>query len=130
MSKLNAFLRPSVAGKTKEVRLSRFTDENGTVVPFVVKSITPEENDRIAKKCKNKKGDLDKAAYGNQLIVACMVEPDLGDTELCQYYGVMDPVMVPGRMFSIGEKQIIEDAIMEINDLKMDQEKLDEAKNS
>lgn len=59
-----------------------------------------------------------------------MAEPDLRDSELCQFYGVMDPNMVPGRMFSIGEKNIISDAIMEINDLWMEQETLDEAKNS
>jgi hypothetical protein len=130
MSKLSAFLKPSPAGKTKEVHLARFTDENGQIVPFVIKSITPEESERIARKCKDKKGNLDKAEYSNQLIVACMAEPDLRDSELCQFYGVMDPNMVPGRMFSIGEKNIISDAIMEINDLWMEQETLDEAKNS
>ncbi|HBI63016.1 MAG TPA: phage portal protein [Lachnospiraceae bacterium] len=130
MSKLAAFLKPSPAGKTKEVRLARFTDENGEIVPFVIKSIAPEESEKIAKKCRDKKGNLDKTEYGNQLIVACMVEPDLRDEELCKFYGVMDPNMVPGRMFSIGEKNVISDAIMEINDFGMEQEKLDEAKNS
>ena len=55
MSKLSAFLKPSPAGKTKEVHLARFTDENGQIVPFVIKSITPEESERIARKCKDKK---------------------------------------------------------------------------
>ena len=50
MSKLSAFLKPSPAGKTKEVHLARFTDENGQIVPFVIKSITPEESERIARK--------------------------------------------------------------------------------
>ena len=47
MGKLSAFLRPSPAGKTKEVYLKRFVDEAGEVVPFVVKSIPPEENEKI-----------------------------------------------------------------------------------
>ncbi|NBH72205.1 hypothetical protein D3Z51_09260 [Clostridiaceae bacterium] len=130
MGKLSAFLKPSPAGKTLEVVLKRFVDEDGAPAPLVVKSITPEENEAISRRCTDGKGILDKNAYGNQLIVACMVQPDLRDSELCAYYGVMDPYMVPGRMFSIGEKQIIQDAIMEVNDLKTAQEKLNEAKNS
>ena len=129
MGKLSVFLKPSPAGKTKEVYLERFTDEEGKMVPFIVKSITPEENEMISKRCMDKSGNLDFAAYGNHLIVACMAEPDLKDAQVCKYYGVIDPIMVPGRMFSIGEKQIVQDAIMEINDLKTAREKLDEAKN-
>lgn len=130
MGKLSAFLKPSPAGKTREVFLDRFTDENGTIVPFVVKSITAEENEAIARRCTNKNGVLDSASYGNQLIVACVAEPDLKDAELCKFYGVMDPNMVPGRMLSVGEKSVLQDAIMEINDIKTAKRKLDEAKNS
>lgn len=129
MSKLSAFLRPSPAGRTKEVFLDRFVDDDGKKVPFVVKSISSEENEAISRTCR-KDGDLDSILYGNKVIVACMVEPDLRDAELCAYYGVMDPDMVPSRMFSVGEKQIISDAIFEINDVKKAQEKLAEAKNS
>lgn len=129
MSKLSAFLRPSPAGRTKEVFLDRFVDDDGKKVPFVVKSISSEENEAISRTC-SKDGDLDSILYGNKVIVACMMEPDLRDAELCAYYGVMDPDMVPSRMFSVGEKQIISDAIFEINDIKKAQEKLAEAKNS
>ena len=129
MSKLSAFLRPSPADRTKEVFLDRFVDDDGKKVPFVVKSISSEENEAISRTCR-KDGDLDSILYGNKVIVACMVEPDLRDAELCAYYGVMDPDMVPSRMFSVGEKQIISDAIFEINDVKKAQEKLAEAKNS
>ncbi len=130
MGKLSVFLRPSPADRTREVFLERFVDDQGEMVPFVVKSITSEENEAIAKKCMDKRGNVDTAAYGNHLIVACMAEPDLRSTEVCSYYGVMDPHMVPGRMFTVGEKQIIQDAIMDINDIKSAREKLDEAKNS
>ncbi len=130
MGKLSAFLRPSPAGKTKEVYLKRFVDEAGEVVPFVVKSIPPEENEKILRKCRDMNGAVDTISHSNQMIVACMAEPDLQDAELCEYYGVMDPAMVPGRMFTIGEKQLIMDAISEINDLKDAKTLLDEAKNS
>ena len=42
----------------------------------------------------------------------------LKNAEVCQYYGVMDPLDVPGIMFSPGEKKIVEDAVMDINDMK------------
>lgn len=129
MGKLSAFLRPSPAGRTKKVFLDRFTDEDGKVVPVVVKCITPEENQAISKKCRNEDGTLDTAAYGDRMFVECMVEPDLKDAELCKYYGTMDPHDVPNRMFTIGEKQIIQDAIMEINDIKAANERLNAAKN-
>ena len=120
MGKLSAFLRPAPAGRTKEVFLDRFKDEDGNPVPFVVKCISAEENEAISRRCRDMDGT----------IVACMVEPDLRNSELCAYYGVMDPNMVPGRMFSIGEKQIISDAIFEINDINSANEKLARAKNS
>lgn len=130
MGKLNAFLKPSPVGKTKQIMIDRFTDEEGKVVPIIVKSISPQENEEITNSCMDSNGKLDSAAYGNKLIVACMQEPNLKDSELCKFYGVMDPAMVPGIMFTIGEKQLIQDAIMDINDIKDARKKLDEAKNS
>lgn len=45
MSKLKAFLQPSVSGKTKEVVVSdRFVDEDGTIQPFVIQAISQEKN--------------------------------------------------------------------------------------
>lgn len=130
MGKLSVFLRPAPAGRTKEVWLDRFTDEEGKVVPIIVKCITPEENKRILQKFVKDDGSLDTAAYGDQMIVECMVEPDLKNAELCEYYGTMDPGDVPNRMFTIGEKQIIQDAIMEVNDITTASERLKKAKNS
>lgn len=130
MSKLSAFLRTSPAGKKKEVFLDRFVDEEGKKVPFVVRSITAGENDAIARRHRDEDGRLDDAAYGNDLLVECLVEPDLKDAELCQYYGVMDPNMVPGRMFSPGELRVLQSAVYEVNDIYAAKKKLEEAKNS
>ncbi len=130
MGKLSAFLRPSPAGRTKEVFLDRFVDEEGKKVPFVVRSITAGENDAIARKHRKEDGGLDDTAYGNELLVECLVEPDLKGAELCQYYGVMDPNMVPGRMFSPGELRILQAAVYEVNDIYAAKKRLDEAKNS
>lgn len=130
MSKLSAFLRPAPAGKTKELILDRFVDEDGNPVPFVIQCITSGESDEIMQRCTDKGGQLNVKEFGDRMIVACMVEPSLKETELCQYYGVMDPLDVPGIMFSPGEKKIVEDAIMDINDMKDAMEKLKKAKNS
>ena len=131
MSKLSAFLKPTPEGKKKEVILERFTDENGKVVPFVIKSIRAADNDSLVRKNTDRKtGKFNSTTYSNQLIVACMVEPDLRSTEICDYYGSIDPNDVPGLMFTIGEKQIIQDAILEINDVNSAQDRLNDAKNS
>ena len=131
MSKFSAFLKPTPEGKKKEVILERFTDENGKVVPFVIKSIRAADNDSLVRKNTDRKtGKFNSTTYSNQLIVACMVEPDLRSTEICDYYGTIDPNDVPGLMFTIGEKQIIQDAILEINDVNSAQDRLDAAKNS
>lgn len=130
MGKLGAFLKPVPAGKTKEIFLERFQDEEGNIVPIIVKSISPRENEEITKRFTGKNGVLDAIEYGKHLMVACVAEPNLKDAELCKFYGVMDPADVPGVMFTIGEKQVIQDAITEINDLKMAKSMMDEAKNS
>lgn len=128
MGNLGAYLRPIPAGKTKEIFLENFKDEKGNKIPFVVKAITPKENEMIVKR-NTIKGKLNSATYGNELIVTCLETPNLKDTELCSFYGVMDPMEVPSLMFTIGEKQVVMDAITEINDIKMASNLMNEAKN-
>mgnify|MGYP000332276061 CR=1 FL=1 len=126
MSKLKAFLQPPITGKTKEVVVSdRFVDENGTIQPFVIQAISQEKNaDGIPMPM------LDNGLYTKRLMLECVKEPDLNDSELCKYYGVIDPLEVLGRMLSIGEYQNLSAEIMGINGLKTKKEKLEEAKNS
>lgn len=57
-----------------------------------------------------------------------METPNLKDAELCSFYGVMDPTEVPGLMFTIGEKNLVMDAVSEINDVKMASELKNAAK--
>ena len=128
MGNLGAYLRPIPAGKTKEIFLENFNDEKGNKIPFVVKVITPKENEMIVKR-NTIKGKLNSTTYGNELIVTCLETPNLKDTELCSFYGVMDPMEVPSLMFTIGEKQVVMDAITEINDIKMASNLMNEAKN-
>ena len=91
MSKLSAYFRPTPAGRTKEVYLENFKDEGGNPLPFVLQSISAEENEAITKSCTDRNGKLDSVAYSNKVLVACLKEPDLKSSELCQFYGVIDP---------------------------------------
>ena len=51
MGDIKAFLQPPVLNETKEVIISkRFKDENGKPVPFVIRVIDQETNDRLTKK--------------------------------------------------------------------------------
>lgn len=138
MSKLKAFLQPPITGKTKEVVISdRFVDENGTIQPFVIQAISQEKNAELSENSKNEKivdgipmPMLDNGLYTKRLMLECVKEPDLKDSELCKYYGVLDPLEVLGKMLSIGEYQNLSAEIMGINGLKTKKEKLEEAKNS
>ena len=67
--------------------------------------------------------------YTKRLILACVVEPDLKNQEICKYYGTEDPLEVPARMLSIGEYNRLSEAIMELNDIKKAKDKKEEAKN-
>ena len=141
MSVLKGFLQPSPMGATKEVIISeRFKGEDGKPLPFKVRAIDQATNSELIKlSTREKKGrngqmikDLNRAEYTNRLILACVTEPNMKDTELCQYYGVVDPLMVPEKMLSVGEYSRLSDAIMEINDLGEEAAEAieEEAKNS
>ena len=88
MGNLGAYLRPVPAGKTKEFYLENFKDEKGEKIPFVVKAITPKENDGIVKR-NTVKGVFNNATYINEMIVTCMETPNLKDAELCSFYGLL-----------------------------------------
>lgn len=137
MSRLKAFLQPSVAGRTKRVIISdRFKDEEGKPVPFVIRAIDQRENERIANMSRiadesdtGSAERLDNVLYTKRLIVACVQEPDFADQELCKYYGTEDPLEVPAKMLSIGEYSQLAEEIMVLNDVKSVNKKAKEAKN-
>lgn len=138
MSALKAFLQPTVVGKTKEVIISeRFKGEDGEPVPFVIQAISQERNEELSRLSRKESvvngvvvDSLDNIAYTKRLMKECVKEPDLADSELCKYYGTMDPEDVLGKMLSIGEYNLLSEEIMKINDLKTPAEKHKEAKNS
>ena len=111
MSVLSAFLHPITTTEEKEVVISkRFVDEKGNPVPFKIKAITQEENDalvrastRVEEKNGNRVEYLDNVDFARRLVVASTVFPDFSNKELCDAYGVVSPLMVPGKMLLGGE---------------------------
>lgn len=137
MSKLQAFLNPVATEVTEEVVISnRFLDEEKKPVPFVVKGITQEENNALIKRATTREKrngqlveNLDRPKYQALLIQACVVEPDFCQKELCDKYGVVDPLMVPARMLLSGEYANLVNAIMETNGFQDPENVEEEAKN-
>ena len=123
MSKLSAFLHPVTTQEEKEVVISnRFQDENGNPVPFKIRALSQEENDKIIKSATRQikvngqpMEKLDSADYTRRMIVAATVEPDFRSKELCDAYGTLDPLLVPGKMLFSGEYAALGRAIMSLS---------------
>lgn len=131
---LYAFLHPETP-EQKEVVFDRFKDEDGKVVPFLIRPITSEENKAIQKKCtikdKSGKKSMDSSRYQTCLVIVGTVRPDFTDSQLCDGYGVVDPEMVVGKMLYVGEYMKLADEILKLSGLDEDSEAEaeEEAKN-
>lgn len=111
MGDIKAFLLPPVMEETKEVVITkRAVDEDGKPVPFILRRIDQETNDRLLRQAQRKvkvngliTTNTDNEKYGKLLVQACVVEPDFKNAEICAYYKTVDPLDVPSRMLSSGE---------------------------
>ena len=122
MSKLSAFLNPVKTDLEKEVVVSDRFQEGGKPVPFKIRALTQEENDRITKQATRQVKSngqtvekLDNADYARRIILAATVEPDFQSKEMCDAYGVLDPLQVPGKMLLSGEYRKLMDAILDLS---------------
>lgn len=123
MSRLSAFLHPAASAEQREVVISkRFVDENGKPVPFTIRAVSQEENEALTKRSKRTrtvKGVtqeyVDAQEHARRLVVAATVEPDFSSAELCESFGVMDPLLVPGKMLLAGEYAALSRAILELS---------------
>lgn len=123
MGSLSAFLHPVNTGEEKEIVISkRFVDEAGNPVPFRIRSISQEENDAISRQSRRTRkvngqvqSYLDSSEFSRRMVVAGTVEPDFRSKEMCDAYGVMDPLLVPGKMLLSGEYAALLNAITELS---------------
>ena len=129
MSKLSAFLHPVTTSEEKEVVISnRFQDESGQPVPFKIRALTQEENDAIPRQATRRRKEggqtieqLDSVDFTRRMVVA-----DFSSKELCDGCGVLDPLLVPGKLLLSGEYARL---VKEITKLSGFAEQEDEVKN-
>ena len=125
---LKAFLHPAVVSEEKEIVISkRFLDDNGKPVPFKIRALTQEENEKLVKQStRNVKINgratekLDSSEFTKRLVVAGTVEPDFSSKEMCDAYGVLDPLRVPARMRLSGGFSRLAQEITELSGFEMD----------
>lgn len=135
MSKLSAFLQPLETEKQREVVISRrfvkrnekgepLLDKEGNYIPepFVVRALSPEENDRLVKRCTHtmtvrgqRVETFDRQEYTRRAIVEATVEPNFRDPAMAERYGTMVPEEIPGKMLNIAEYAALADAILEVS---------------
>lgn len=137
MNNLHAFLHPVQVDETREVVVSkRFLDEDGKPVPFKIRALTQDENNRLSRQSmrpvkggKRGEKELDHTLYTSRIVTAATVSPDFTNAELCKAYGTMDPLEVPGRMLLAGEYNRLMDAIMKLSGFDDAEELGEQAKN-
>ena len=123
MSNLSAFLKPAYLREEKELVISkRFLDEQGNPAPFKIRSVSQEENEQITKASRRQRKIngmvqeyLDSIEYGRRLVVTGTIMPDFRAKEMCEAYGTLDPMQVPGKMLTAGEFAALLDAISELS---------------
>ena len=71
---------------------------------------------RKTKKVNGKQQEsLDATEFSRRMVLAATVEPDFSSTELCESLGVMDPLLVPGKLLLSGEFNKLVSAITELS---------------
>lgn len=136
MSNLSAFLKPAYLREEKEIVISkRFVDESGEPVAFKIRSISQEENEQITKASRRQykvsgtvQERLDPIEYGRRMVVTGTVVPDFRAKEMCEAYGTLDPMQVPGKMLTAGEFSSLMTAISTLSGFDAEPPE-DEAKN-
>lgn len=133
MSSLNAFLHP-VQAENREVIVSNRFQENGKLVPFVIRPITQQENEEFIRKHtkRDKKGNevFDRINYNRELTATAVVEPDLNNADLQKRWGTLGAPKTLAKMLYVGEFATLMQAALDLSGLDKDiNEDIEEAKN-
>lgn len=136
---LEAFMIEEKEEIIEYVASKRFKNkETGEVEPWKLRTITAEENQNLRKDCyikaqvTGKRGqytkDFDTQKYLGLLAEKCVVEPDLQNVKLQDFYKVQGARQLLGKMLRPGEYDDLMEKIQEINGYSLE-EKVEEAKN-
>lgn len=90
--------------------------------PFKIRAISQEESDSITKQSRRTRkvnGQfqeyIDPTEFSRRMVVAATVEPDFTSTEMCEGFGVLDPLLVPAKMLLSGEFSKLLTAITQLS---------------
>lgn len=128
MSELSAFMNPVYTEKKIEVIIGdRFLGEDGKPIPVIMKSLTQEKMQEIAKRSTHEKrvngkivSEMDAIEHLNRCLVASVISPDLTNRDLCNAYKTEDPVQLPSKMFLVDEYEKLAKAFAKLNGINSD----------
>lgn len=101
---------------TKEIQISdRFTEQNGEICNFIIKSITESENEAIKKQCYDINGNFNSMKYQSKLVCSSVTSPDLSNSELQAYFGVLGEENLIKTMLLAGEYSFLAEEIKKIS---------------
>lgn len=110
MSKLSAFLHPKPVPEKEIILSDRFVDEKGQPIPVKLRAVTQQEQEALTRAARHKVTvngqeieQLDMDEYNTRLVLKAVVDPSLTSKEACDEAGVVDPMLIPGRLFLSGE---------------------------
>ena len=127
MSNLSAFLKPAYNERQVKIILGdRFLNDNGEPEPVIMKSLTQEKIQEIARRSTHDRKingrivqDIDAVENMNRCLIESIVFPDLRSTELCRANGVEDPVSLPSKLFLVEEYTILTQTFAKLNGIKL-----------
>lgn len=133
MNNLKAFLNPVKADSKQIVVSNRFLDDNGQAIPFTIRPLSQEINDRIQRKHmkKDKTGQINfnQNDYMNDLVAESVIYPDLENADLQQAYGAFSKTELIKKMLLAGEYMNLLLEVQKISDLTSEEDLIEEAKN-
>lgn len=133
---LKSFMFKEEPKEVEYIASNRIKDEEGKAEVWKLKTITADENDSLRKQCykqvqvgKRMQQEFDTVKYLELLADKCIVEPDLHNVELQDFWGEMDAIKILKKhLLNPGEYDDLMQKIQEINGYSLD-EKIEEAKN-
>ena len=103
--------------------------------PLTIRSLTTDEYHSIRTMAlenpnSNKKRRFNINKFNDNVVIACLVDPNLKDAEMLKAANLMDSIQLLHKVFLPGEIDIISEKILEASGFNTDMEEdIDEVKN-
>lgn len=131
MSELSQFLKSNkkVRENIKYAATKSLCDKDGNPLEWELKPLTSADHEEI-RDTSVQNGSFSPSLYRAKVISACVVSPNLYDSELLESYGVLTPEELIHEMVdNVQEYNALFDKIMSIGDSADINEKVKQAKN-